>query len=104
MKYLQKETVIAYLIISENSQKEIIDLPQHSLFLFRTFTGYINRYREVSFIEPLRLLSVSCFFLNKKVWKKPEYRCLFLLETWKMNHKTRKYFYNKQQLLFILNI
>lgn len=25
MKYLQKETVIAYLIIFENSQKEIID-------------------------------------------------------------------------------
>lgn len=67
MKYLQKETVIAYLIISENSQKEIIDLPQHSLFLFRTFTGYINRYREFSFIEPL--LSVSCFFLNKKYEK-----------------------------------
>lgn len=65
MKYLQKETVIAYLIISENSPKEIIDLPQHLLFLFRTFTGYINRYREVSFIEPL--LSVSYFFLNKKV-------------------------------------
>lgn len=64
MKYLQKETVIAYLITFENSQKEI-DPPQHLLFLFRTFTGYINRYREVSFIEPL--LSVSCFFLNKKV-------------------------------------
>lgn len=102
MKYLQKETIIAYLIIFENSQKDIIDLPQHLLFLFRTFTGYINRYREVSFIEPL--LSVSYFFLNTKVWKKPEYRCLFLLETWKMNHKTRKYFYNKQLLLFILNI
>lgn len=65
MKYLQKETVIAYLIIFENSQKEIIDPPQHLLFLFRTFTEYINRYREVSFIEPL--LSVSYFFLNKKV-------------------------------------
>lgn len=67
MKYLQKETVIAYLIISENSQKEIIDLPQHLLFLFRTFTEYINRYREVSFIEPL--LSVSYFFQIKKYEK-----------------------------------
>lgn len=41
MKYLQKETVIAYLIIFENSQKEIINPPQHLLFLFRTFSGYI---------------------------------------------------------------